>query len=67
MDMRAYALTAADGAERWKTDKLYGEGFQSWWPVIWRDQVVLVTGHNYRAGLRPGSGSSTNTTSPSCS
>jgi hypothetical protein len=57
MDMRAYALTAADGAERWKTDKLYGEGFQSWWPVIWRDQVVLVTGHNYRAGLRPGSGS----------
>ena len=57
MDMLAYALNAADGKEKWKTDKLYGAGFHSWWPVIWRDQVVFVTGHNYRAGLKPGSGS----------
>jgi len=54
MDMHAYALTAADGKLKWKTDKLHGAGFQSWWPVLWRDQVVFVTGHNYRNGQRPG-------------
>jgi len=55
MDMHAYALGAADGKEKWKTEKLYGAGFHSWWPVIWRDRVIFVTGHNYRNGLSPGS------------
>ena len=55
MDMRCYALHAADGKEKWKTEKLHGAGFQSWWPVIWRDRIIFVTGHNYRNGQRPGS------------
>jgi outer membrane protein assembly factor BamB len=55
MDMHAYALRAADGKEKWETEKLYGAGFQSWWPVIWRDRVIFATGHNYRNGLSPGS------------
>jgi len=55
MDMHAYALQAADGKEKWKTEKLYGAGFHSWWPVIWRDRVIFATGHNYRNGLSPGS------------
>ena len=54
MDMRCYALHAASGKEKWKTQKLHGAGFHSWWPVVWRDRVVFVTGHNYRHGQRPG-------------
>jgi len=57
MDMHAYALKAADGTVKWKTEKLHGAGFHSWWPVIWRDQVVFVTMTNYRNGQRPGSSS----------
>jgi hypothetical protein len=55
MTMRCYALRATDGKERWKTEKLHGAGFQSWWPVVWRDRVIFVTGHNYRSGQKPGS------------
>lgn len=57
MDMRAYALRVSDGSPAWKTDPLHGAGFHSWWPVVWRDQVVFVTAHNYRNGQRPGAGS----------
>lgn len=54
MDGRAYALSAADGRERWKTAPLHGAGFHSWWPVVYRDKVLLVTAPNYRNGQKPG-------------
>ena len=57
MNTRAFALKASDGTVKWKTEQMHGAGFHSWWPVVWRDQVVFVTATNYRNGQRPGSGS----------
>lgn len=47
-DMHAYALNAANGALVWRSAKLPGESFQSWWPVIYRDKVVLSGMPGYR-------------------
>ncbi len=54
-DMHAYALEAATGRQVWKSAKLPGEGFDSWWPVIWGDYVVFAGSHPaYRVSARPG-------------
>jgi len=54
-DLRAYALDAATGRLIWKSAQLLGEGFHSWWPVVWGDYVVLAgTLPAYRIGSRPG-------------
>jgi outer membrane protein assembly factor BamB len=51
-DSYAYALNADDGTLRWRSDKLPGNGFDSYWPVIYTvngdDYVVLGGGNNYR-------------------
>lgn len=52
-DAHAYALNATVGSLVWKSDKLVGLGFHSWWPVIYRDVVIFTA----RLGLR---GSGTN-------
>ncbi len=57
MDMHCYALYAASGTSKWVSPKLHGQGFQSWWPVIYRNRVVLTTRPNYREYQRPGSAS----------
>lgn len=53
-DNYAYALEAATGALVWKSDKLPGMQYQSYWPVIYRDKVIFVTAYGYRQGLAPG-------------
>ena len=53
-DSHAYALNAGTGALVWKSAKLPGAGFASWWPVIAGDQVVFVGSAAYRPGYRPG-------------
>jgi hypothetical protein len=55
-DSHAYALNAADGKLVWKSDKLPGAGFHSWWPVIYRDWVIFAGSKNYRSTIRPGPG-----------
>ena len=52
-DSYAYALDAGTGALVWKSAKLPGAGFASWWPVIAGDQVVFAGSTAYRR-LRPG-------------
>jgi outer membrane protein assembly factor BamB len=42
-DGYAYALNAATGALVWKSDnKLPSNGFYSWWPVIYEDDVIFT-------------------------
>jgi outer membrane protein assembly factor BamB len=36
-DSYAYAVNAQTGEQVWKSPKLPGAGFDSWWPVIYRD------------------------------
>jgi hypothetical protein len=55
-DSHAYALDAETGSLIWKSQKLPGSGFHSWWPVIYHDWVVFAGSNNYRFGgdLGPG-------------
>lgn len=55
-DSHAYALAAATGKQVWKSDKLPGAGFHSWWPVVYRDWVIFAGSNNYRFANDPGPG-----------
>lgn len=52
-DAYAYALNAATGALVWRSARLPGSGFHSWWPVVHQDVVVFAGSHNYRVSLEP--------------
>ena len=52
-DMHAYALEAATGRQLWKSQKLPGACFNSWWPVIYLDRVILTGSSNYRGHGQP--------------
>jgi outer membrane protein assembly factor BamB len=47
-DNHAYALNAITGDLVWKSDKLPGRGFHSYWPVIYRDHVIFSGSYIYR-------------------
>lgn len=49
-DSHAYALHAGSGRLVWKSEKLPGAGFRSWWPVIYEDYVIFAGSNNYRNG-----------------
>jgi hypothetical protein len=51
-DSHAYALNAQTGALVWKSVKLPGAGFHSFWPVVYRDRVIFAGSHNYRSSSR---------------
>lgn len=53
-DMHAYAFDATNGQLIWKSAKLPGAGFASWWPVVTGEQVVFVGSRAYRTGIAPG-------------
>jgi outer membrane protein assembly factor BamB len=53
-DSYAYALNAQSGALVWKSAKLPGAGFHSWWPVIAGNLVVFAGSSNYRTEIGPG-------------
>jgi outer membrane protein assembly factor BamB len=53
-DSHAYALNTQSGGLVWKSAKLPGAGFHSWWPVIYRDMVILAGSNNYRTSIGPG-------------
>lgn len=48
-DSYAYALNAQTGALIWKSQKLPGSGFSSWWPVVYQNWVIFAGSINYRA------------------
>ncbi|MFQ5435542.1 MAG: PQQ-binding-like beta-propeller repeat protein, partial [Anaerolineae bacterium] len=54
-DSHAYALNATSGALVWKSAKLPGDGFHSWWPVIYENKVIFSGSNNYRTSVMPGS------------
>ena len=54
-DSYAYALNAENGKLFWKSDKLPGAGFHSWWPVVYKDWVIFAGSNNYRFAIDPGS------------
>jgi outer membrane protein assembly factor BamB len=60
-DNHAYALrvntTNPNGELIWRSAKLPGDGFQSYWPVIYQDKVIFSGAVGYRAGADPGTGS----------
>jgi outer membrane protein assembly factor BamB len=51
-DGHAYAVHP-DGRLHWKSDRLPGEGFRSWWPVIHGDSVILAGSSARRSGIAP--------------
>jgi hypothetical protein len=38
----------------WKSAKLPGAGFRSWWPVVYGNAVIFPGSSNYRDNVRPG-------------
>ncbi len=59
-DMYAYALNASTGALIWRSQKLPGSQYQSYWPVIYNNQVIFPVAHGYREDRSPGTRSVTN-------
>ncbi|MCA9901387.1 MAG: PQQ-like beta-propeller repeat protein [Ardenticatenaceae bacterium] len=56
-DSFAYALNAANGNLVWKSAKLPGAGFYSYWPVVYEDKVVFSGSNAYTTAISwPGSG-----------
>ena len=53
-DNYAYALDANDGHLVWKSAKMPGAQFQSYWPVVFQDKVIFSVAHGYRNDLAPG-------------
>jgi len=53
-DMHAYALNADTGSLVWKSEKLPGMQYQSFWPVIYGDKVIFSVAHGYRDDREPG-------------
>ncbi|MCP5097660.1 MAG: PQQ-binding-like beta-propeller repeat protein [Chloroflexi bacterium] len=52
-DSYAYALNSETGGLIWRSAKLPGAGFNSFWPVVYEDRVILISSRNYR-GIAPG-------------
>ncbi|WP_420631708.1 PQQ-binding-like beta-propeller repeat protein [Candidatus Leptofilum sp.] len=53
----AYALNASNGSLVWKSAKLPGAGFYSYWPVIYEDKVIFSGSNAYSTAVSwPGSG-----------
>lgn len=56
MDMFGYALDASSGAQIWRTpQKLPGEQYTLWWPVVHGNYLVWAAATAYRFELSPGS------------
>lgn len=53
-DMHAYAVNSGTGTLVWRSRKLPGAGFFSWWPVVYRDRVIFSASENYRDFQQPG-------------
>lgn len=53
-DQHAYALQAENGNLVWRSETLIGDGFHSYWPVIYQDKVIFATSSPYRHYVDPG-------------
>jgi outer membrane protein assembly factor BamB len=53
-DNHGYALRVNNGTLVWKSELLPGDGYQSYWPVIYGDGVIFSAASGYRTGFDPG-------------
>lgn len=53
-DNYAYAVRTSDGTQVWRSNKLPGDGYHSYWPVIFRNMVVFSASIGYRTAVDPG-------------
>ena len=53
-DNHAYSLNSGTGSLRWKSDRLPGLQYQSYWPVIYQDKVIFSAASAYRKNEKPG-------------
>ena len=53
-DNHAYAVSSDTGTLLWKSPKLPGDGYHSYWPVIYQDKVIFSASSPYRMGINPG-------------
>lgn len=53
-DNYAYALDIGTGALVWKSEKLPGDGYQAWWPVVYDGYVILSAALPYADTADPG-------------
>jgi hypothetical protein len=53
-DNYGYALDVNSGTLIWKSDKMPGDGYQAWWPVVYGDYVVFSGSDSYAHELDPG-------------
>lgn len=56
-DNYAYALDVTSGSLIWQSEKMPGDGFQAWWPVIYGDYVIYSGASPYVDGGDPGTSS----------
>ncbi len=42
-DQHAYAVRVSNGTQVWKSQKLIGDGFHTYFPVVYRDKIILST------------------------
>lgn len=57
LDNHAYALRVENGNLVWKSALMPGDGYQSFWPVIYGDYVIFSAASGYRTGFSPGTAS----------
>jgi len=53
-DNYAYAIRADTGSLLWKSEKMPGDGFHSWWPVVYQDYVLFSASTGFRTYVAPG-------------
>ncbi|MCB0213613.1 MAG: PQQ-like beta-propeller repeat protein, partial [Anaerolineae bacterium] len=53
-DNYGYALDASNGDLLWKSDKMPGDGYQAWWPVVYGDYVIFSSAPAYVSEGDPG-------------
>ena len=53
-DNYAYALDVDTGFQIWRSLKLPGDGFHSYWPVVFQDNVIFSAATGYRNEVNPG-------------
>lgn len=56
-DNHAYALQSSTGNLVWKSDLMPGDGYGSFWPVVYGDYVIFSAASGYRTGMNPGTAS----------
>ncbi|MCB0214421.1 MAG: PQQ-like beta-propeller repeat protein, partial [Anaerolineae bacterium] len=64
-DNYGYALDANNGALLWKSNKMPGDGYQAWWPVVYGNYVVFSSALAYVFEGDPGTQSIRNVIDPS--